>query len=68
MGRMHSKGKGKSRSALPYKRTPPSWLKLTSQEVRLCFQLSIFNDENCDGRTEWKTKHMLTVLITNSEN
>lgn len=34
MGRMHSNGKGKSRSALPYKRTSPSWLKVTSGEVR----------------------------------
>merc|ERR1719197_2078724 len=33
MGRMHSKGKGMSSSALPYKRTPPSWLKITQQEV-----------------------------------
>jgi len=33
MGRMHSAGKGISRSALPYKRTPPSWLKLTREEV-----------------------------------
>lgn len=33
MGRMHSKGKGMSGSALPYKRTPPSWLKVTSHEV-----------------------------------
>ena len=33
MGRMHSKGKGMSSSALPYKRTPPSWLKITHQEV-----------------------------------
>lgn len=34
MGRMHSKGKGMSGSALPYKRTPPSWLKITGHEVR----------------------------------
>jgi hypothetical protein len=34
MGRMHSKGKGMSGSALPYKRTPPSWLKITANEVR----------------------------------
>ncbi len=34
MGRMHSNGKGKSRSALPYKRTPPSWLKIAPSEVR----------------------------------
>ena len=30
---MHSKGKGISGSALPYRRTPPSWLKITSPEV-----------------------------------
>jgi small subunit ribosomal protein S13e len=33
MGRMHSRGKGISQSALPYKRTPPSWLKITPSEV-----------------------------------
>ncbi|KIY96516.1 40S ribosomal protein S13-2 [Monoraphidium neglectum] len=33
MGRMHSKGKGMSSSALPYRRSPPSWCKTTSQEV-----------------------------------
>jgi small subunit ribosomal protein S13e len=33
MGRMHSSGKGMSSSALPYKRTAPSWLKTTGQEV-----------------------------------
>jgi len=30
---MHSSGKGKSTSALPYKRSPPSWFKLSGQEV-----------------------------------
>jgi small subunit ribosomal protein S13e len=30
---MHSKGKGMSSSALPYKRTPPSWCKTTGPEV-----------------------------------
>ncbi|PPS12785.1 hypothetical protein GOBAR_AA07838 [Gossypium barbadense] len=35
MGRMHSRGKGISASALPYKRTPPSWLKISSQDVVL---------------------------------
>ncbi|KAK9810703.1 hypothetical protein WJX73_000628 [Symbiochloris irregularis] len=34
MGRMHSKGKGMSSSALPYKRSPPSWLKITETEVQ----------------------------------
>eukprot|EP01114_Cavostelium_apophysatum_P008994 TRINITY_DN22064_c0_g1_i1.p1 TRINITY_DN22064_c0_g1~~TRINITY_DN22064_c0_g1_i1.p1 ORF type:complete len:172 (+),score=27.35 TRINITY_DN22064_c0_g1_i1:61-516(+) len=33
MGRMHSNGKGISDSALPYKRSPPSWLKISPQEV-----------------------------------
>nr|QKY15258.1 40S ribosomal protein S13 (RPS13) [Polytomella parva] len=33
MGRMHSKGKGKSSSALPYKRTPPSWCSSKPEEV-----------------------------------
>ena len=30
---MHSGGKGISNSALPYRRTPPSWLKISSGEV-----------------------------------
>jgi small subunit ribosomal protein S13e len=33
MGRMHSSGKGMSKSARPYRRTPPSWLKVTAEEV-----------------------------------
>ncbi|CAF0769896.1 unnamed protein product [Didymodactylos carnosus] len=33
MGRMHAPGKGISDSALPYKRTVPSWLKLTAEDV-----------------------------------
>jgi small subunit ribosomal protein S13e len=34
MGRMHSKGKGLSGSAMPYKRSAPAWLKITQAEVR----------------------------------
>ena len=30
---MHSRGKGISSSALPYKRSAPSWLKLSAQDV-----------------------------------
>nr|DAD43082.1 TPA_asm: hypothetical protein HUJ06_001312 [Nelumbo nucifera] len=30
---MHSRGKGIFSSALPYKRTPSSWLKISSQDV-----------------------------------
>jgi small subunit ribosomal protein S13e len=33
MGRLHSKGKGIASSAVPYKRTPPSWMKTSSDEV-----------------------------------
>ena len=33
MGRLHAPGKGISKSARPYKRTPPSWLKISPQEV-----------------------------------
>eukprot|EP01094_Clydonella_sp_ATCC50884_P012538 TRINITY_DN2273_c0_g1_i2.p1 TRINITY_DN2273_c0_g1~~TRINITY_DN2273_c0_g1_i2.p1 ORF type:complete len:141 (-),score=47.55 TRINITY_DN2273_c0_g1_i2:221-643(-) len=33
MGRMHSTGKGISKSSIPYKRTPPAWLKTSSEEV-----------------------------------
>merc|ERR1711973_761110 len=31
-GRMHAPGKGISQSALPYRRSVPQWLKLTSDE------------------------------------
>ena len=34
MGRMHAPGKGISQSALPYRRTVPQWMKLTSDEVQ----------------------------------
>ncbi|KAI0289249.1 ribosomal protein S15-domain-containing protein [Multifurca ochricompacta] len=33
MGRMHAPGKGISSSALPYRRTPPSWLKTTPEDL-----------------------------------
>ena len=38
MGRMHSRGKGMSSSALPYKRSPPSGLKIRPEEVRSSLQ------------------------------
>ena len=34
MGRMHSNGKGISRSARPYTRVPPSWKKTDSESVK----------------------------------
>jgi len=33
MGRLHSNGKGISASAIPYSRTPPSWLKTTPDQI-----------------------------------
>ena len=33
MGRMHAPGKGISKSARPYKRTPPSWCKTSAADV-----------------------------------
>lgn len=33
MGRLHSKGKGISASAVPYSRNAPSWLKTTPEQV-----------------------------------
>lgn len=33
MGRMYGKGKGMSASALPYRRKPPTWLKIKVQDV-----------------------------------
>ena len=33
MGRMHNPGKGISGSSLPYKRTAPSWLKMSPKDV-----------------------------------
>jgi len=33
MGRLHSKGKGISASAIPYSRNAPSWLKTTPEQV-----------------------------------
>lgn len=33
MGRMHGNGKGKAASALPFRRTPPSWVKIATRDV-----------------------------------
>jgi len=33
MGRMHTPGKGISSSALPYRRSTPSWLKTSARDV-----------------------------------
>ncbi|GMN40916.1 hypothetical protein TIFTF001_010137 [Ficus carica] len=57
MGRMHSRGKGISASALPYKRTPPSWLKISSQDV----------DENiCKFAKKGLTPSQIGVILRDS--
>ena len=33
MGRMYSKGKGIARRCLPFRRTPPSWVQISSNEL-----------------------------------
>ncbi|RVD85865.1 40S ribosomal protein uS15 [Arthrobotrys flagrans] len=33
MGRLHSKGKGISSSAIPYSRTPPAWFKTAPDQI-----------------------------------
>lgn len=33
MGRLHAPGKGISKRAVPFKRTPPSWLKISAADV-----------------------------------
>ena len=33
MGRLHSNGKGISKSAIPYSRTPPPWLKISPDQI-----------------------------------
>lgn len=57
MGRMHSKGKGMSSSALPYKRTPPSWCKVTPTEV---------TDHICKLAKKGMTPSQIGVLLRDS--
>lgn len=33
MGRLHTNGKGISRSSLPYRKAPPSWCKIDTESV-----------------------------------
>ncbi|CAK7347901.1 unnamed protein product [Dovyalis caffra] len=57
MGRMHSKGKGISASALPYKRTPPSWLKISAQDVE---------DNICKFAKKGLTPSQIGVILRDS--
>jgi len=54
---MHSRGKGIADSALPYKRTPPSWLKITSGEV---------NDHVCKLAKKGLTPSQIGVILRDS--
>nr|GME18201.1 40S ribosomal protein S13 [Ipomoea batatas] len=57
MGRMHSRGKGISSSAIPYKRTPPSWLKISSQDVE---------DNICKFAKKGLTPSQIGVILRDS--
>ncbi|KAL6752903.1 ribosomal protein S13 component of cytosolic 80S ribosome and 40S small subunit [Haematococcus lacustris] len=57
MGRMHSKGKGMSSSALPYKRSPPSWCKTTATEV---------TDQICKLARKGMTPSQIGVILRDS--
>ncbi|KAJ6889635.1 hypothetical protein NC652_030384 [Populus alba x Populus x berolinensis] len=57
MGRMHSRGKGISASALPYKRTPPSWLKISAQDV---------DDSICKFAKKGLTPSQIGVILRDS--
>ena len=57
MGRMHSGGKGIAGSALPYKRSPPSWLKITPSEV---------SDHVCKLAKKGLTPSQIGVILRDS--
>jgi len=57
MGRVYTRGKGIARSALPYKRTPPSWLKITVEQV---------NDHVCKLAKKGLTPSQIGVILRDS--
>eukprot|EP01122_Echinamoeba_exundans_P017108 TRINITY_DN88_c0_g1_i1.p1 TRINITY_DN88_c0_g1~~TRINITY_DN88_c0_g1_i1.p1 ORF type:complete len:141 (-),score=38.44 TRINITY_DN88_c0_g1_i1:591-1013(-) len=57
MGRMHTPGKGISGSAIPYKRTPPAWLKVSPTEV---------NDQVCKLAKKGMTPSQIGVVLRDS--
>mmetsp|Transcript_32918 Transcript_32918/g.59368 ORF Transcript_32918/g.59368 Transcript_32918/m.59368 type:complete len:152 (+) Transcript_32918:98-553(+) len=57
MGRMHAPGKGISKSARPYKRTPPSWCKLSSADV---------DDQVCKLAKKGLTPSQIGVILRDS--
>ena len=54
---MHTPGKGLSNSALPYKRTPPAWLKTTPTET---------NEQVCKFAKKGMTPSQIGVILRDS--
>ena len=54
---MHAPGKGMSSSALPYKRTPPSWQKISSSDVE---------DQVCKYAKKGMTPSQIGVTLRDS--
>merc|ERR1719240_2106573 len=54
---MHSPGKGKAGSALPYKRSPPTWLKIQAADVE---------DHVCKLAKKWLTPSQIGVILRDS--
>ncbi|KAL2756799.1 hypothetical protein ACRALDRAFT_2102166 [Sodiomyces alcalophilus JCM 7366] len=58
MGRLHSKGKGISASAIPYSRNPPAWLKTTPDQVV---------DQICKLAKKGATPSQIGVILRDSQ-
>ena len=57
MGRMHSHGKGISRSAVPYRNSVPTWLKTTPDEVK---------DQVCKLAKKGLTPSQIGIILRDS--
>ena len=57
MGRLHSNGKGISKSAIPYSRTAPAWLKVTPEQVE---------DQICRLARKGATPSQIGVVLRDS--
>ena len=57
MGRVYGRGKGISDSALPYKRTPPSWLQVNATEIE---------DQICKLAKKGLTPSQIGVVLRDS--
>ncbi|KAH0560369.1 40S ribosomal protein S13 [Cotesia glomerata] len=75
MGRMHAPGKGISQSALPYRRSVPTWLKLTPEDSKdLIFKLAkkghtpsqigvILRDSHGVGQVRFRTGNKILRIV-----